>query len=883
MAESIALLWTSPAAESTLQPQNFTATRGEALSLAFTRLSTSARVITGATITIRFAASQRAGTSLKITGAVSGTGVTCALTNSNTESLAARLWYYQLFDETNYELLSYGVMTLQENSDLSTAGSTALVTTFAQYAFKTIAVAGQSNVVAEVKEDTLTLAGSGVTITTDAATDTITFTVAASGAWGGITGTITNQTDLVTYISTQLSSYATTAAVASGYQPLDAQLTSLAALAYAGNAGKAITVNVGENGFELSTVAAGVPTTITVADTTDATCFVALFESATGDLGPKTDAGLTYNATTGMLSATGFTGPLTGIASQVYVNSTTPTGENGYILFSVDTGQGAVAYSDNDFRYDTDTNNLAVPAITISGRSQLAAMDFGTALDLGNSGATKTVNWSTNNHQKMTLNANCTATFTSPVGSADLRLVINGGTGGFVLTLPGSCIYDDGVAMRAIGASETVQLDLAYDGTNYRISRTAIANDRLRVTGATATADGDMANSSLEFYLDNSAGLSAKWKTSGGAVTSAVYVTLDGVQTLTNKTFVAPALGTPASGVLTNCTGLPTILVADEPTDTTCFLGFFTGATGELGPKTNTGLLWNATTQNLQIGKSGTAGILSLYDATNTAFVTITTGDDAFVFDADVEVVQLRSETLSMNLIDGVTGGTSRAATFRRNSTGTPTAGFGAEWQWQLESSTAEDNTAAQMDVTWATATHASRAARVTHSVADSAALRETFREEASGTAPMIGFLGASAVARQAATPAAGLVALGLFSTVSDYGTIGFGKTGTPSTGVIETYRVMEWAGTLTGWSISVDAGTATVKFWKVATGTAVPTVSNVINTSGVAISTGTHVKSTTVTDFSDTTFDIGDIVACAITAISGVGNISVQLYFTKS
>jgi len=33
--------------------------------------------------------------------------------------------------------------------------------------------------------------------------------------------------------------------------------------------------------------------------------------------------------------------------------------------------------------------------------------------------------------------------------------------------------------------------------------------------------------------------------------------TLSGVETLTNKTLVAPALGTPSSGVLTNCTGLP--------------------------------------------------------------------------------------------------------------------------------------------------------------------------------------------------------------------------------------------------------------------------------------------------------------------------------------
>jgi len=52
--------------------------------------------------------------------------------------------------------------------------------------------------------------------------------------------------------------------------------------------------------------------TITVADSTDTTCHVALFEDATGSLAAKTDGGLTYNASTGVLSATGFSGPLTG-------------------------------------------------------------------------------------------------------------------------------------------------------------------------------------------------------------------------------------------------------------------------------------------------------------------------------------------------------------------------------------------------------------------------------------------------------------------------------------------------------------------------------------------------------------------------------------------
>jgi hypothetical protein len=50
-------------------------------------------------------------------------------------------------------------------------------------------------------------------------------------------------------------------------------------------------------------------------------------------------------------------------------------------------------------------------------------------------------------------------------------------------------------------------------------------------------------------------------------IPAAKQVTTDTVQTLSNKTFDAPALGTPVSGALTNCTGLPLSGVVDSTSE----------------------------------------------------------------------------------------------------------------------------------------------------------------------------------------------------------------------------------------------------------------------------------------------------------------------------
>ncbi len=79
---------------------------------------------------------------------------------------------------------------------------------------------------------------------------------------------------------------------------------------------------------------------------------------------------------------------------------------------------------------------------------------------------------------------------------------------------------------------------------------------------------------------------------------------------------------------------------------------------------------------------------------------------------------------------------------------------------------------------------------------------------------------------------------------------------------------VVPFACTIASWDIAVDAGTASIKLWRVATGgTAIPTSANSINTSGVAIASGTYIHSTTLTDFTSTAIAANDVVAINLSA----------------
>jgi len=120
-------------------------------------------------------------------------------------------------------------------------------------------------------------------------------------------------------------------------------------------------------------------------------------------------------------------------------------------------------------------------------------------------------------------------------------------------------------------------------------------------------------------------------------------------------------------------------------------------------------------------------------------------------------------------------------------------------------------------------------------------------------------------------------------STIVSNLTFGLKKTSGVPVGKLPGYWTCPFAGTITAWNITVDAGTITLKVWKIASGTVKPTSINSINTSGVSLSSGTSIHGISLTDFITTSVAVGDIFAIEVTAASGVVDLGGSIEITRT
>jgi hypothetical protein len=210
------------------------------------------------------------------------------------------------------------------------------------------------------------------------------------------------------------------------------------------------------------------------------------------------------------------------IYNSTVIGNTTAAG----LGVTVPAGKTVTIWSDGtNFSFQNDH----LPSLTLA--SPLAAASGGTGLTALGSGV---------------------ATFLGTPSSANLAAAVTGETGSGALVFATSPT----LVTPALGTPSSAVLTNATGLPNAGLVNSAITINGTSVSlGSSTTVTATATNA-----LTIGTGLSGTSYNGSTAVTVAIdstVATLSGTQTLTNKTLVAPALGTPASGVMTNVTGLP--------------------------------------------------------------------------------------------------------------------------------------------------------------------------------------------------------------------------------------------------------------------------------------------------------------------------------------
>jgi hypothetical protein len=320
---------------------------------------------------------------------------------------------------------------------------------------------------------------------------------------------------------------------------------------------------------------ASIATSVTVADeSSDTTCFPLFATAATGNLPPKSGSNLTFNSSTGLLTATLFAGALTGnvtgtasIATTVTVSDNESTNEANVILFA------AGAAGSGNLGVEADGNMTYNPSTGVITATGFAGALTGTA---SIATAVTVADESTDTACNVVFVTAATGNLPPKTGT---NLTFNSNTG--ILTATGFAGALTGTA--SIATTVTVTDN---ESTNE-------ANVILFAAGAAGSGN--------------------------------LGVEADGNMTYNPSTGVITATG--FAGALTGTASIATtVTVADESSDTTCFPLFATAASGNLAPKSGTNLKFNGSSGELAMTSILGGGLFTEHGAgaVATSFAPIT-------------------------------------------------------------------------------------------------------------------------------------------------------------------------------------------------------------------------------------------------------------------
>lgn len=400
------------------------------------------------------------------------------------------------------------------------------------------------------------------------------------------TGLKVNSTDVINsngyWIGSTITNDKTTASSSNGASTIIARD---AAGAFAAGAITATSVTATSVSAATLTGVAAVATvantvTLTADDSTNATRYLTFVDAATGNEDIRTDTGLTYNPSTGIITATQFSGSGATLTS-IPNSATTASASNGASTIVARDAAGSFT-----------TNGItatSVSAPTLTGVAAVATVANTSTLTADNTtNATNYVpfiNAATGNQALRT-----SLGFSFNPSTNTLTAGVFSGSGASLTSIPNSAT----TASASNGASTIVARDATGSFTTNGITATSVSAPTLTGVAAVATV-----SNTATLTADNTTN-ATNYLTFVNAATGNQALRTDiglsfnpSTNTLTTSVVNAPTL-TGVAAVAT--VGNTVTLTADDSTNATRYPLFSDAATGNVSPRTDTGFTYNPST-----------------------------------------------------------------------------------------------------------------------------------------------------------------------------------------------------------------------------------------------------------------------------------------------
>lgn len=239
------------------------------------------------------------------------------------------------------------------------------------------------------------------------------------------------------------------------------------------------------------------PTNITVADeSSDTTCFMLFATAATGAIQPKTGTNVTFNSGTGVVTATGFSGNLTGTLQTA--SQTNVTGVGALDAGSITSGFGTI---DTGSSTITTSGVLTGGSVVVTNESTIGSASDTDAIRIGAGGSVafsnNTVLYGASNSSVAVAS---TQTFSGTIGTSATEVVFTFKAKDGTASPTGATNYQGGEIVLTLKKGTDVETkkimihhdgDPSADGTDIFITEFATLGTELGETLTTSMGDAD--------------------------------------------------------------------------------------------------------------------------------------------------------------------------------------------------------------------------------------------------------------------------------------------------------------------------------------------------------------------------------------------------------